>query len=178
MNIPDQNPTTIYNFKRGNIVTRIIASRPYSNMFENEIPDYNYIGIPLTYIGILNGCAYFEKIQAENVMSIIFAPLLDIFKDEKGEIPKEFKNLSKSPKKKSLIALPLSIWEEGWTLYYDPKKIFDLEEDTEIISSSNNEKNLDKKLKDAIEKDDFETAKEIKKKIEELKNKNDNKKDK
>lgn len=146
----------IRDFKKGEIITRVMPSKPYSTGGD-EVPDYSFIGSKFVLLGILNGCIYVEKHNPSNIfMSLIFGA---------------------SGPTKSVLKLPVTLWEEGWEMYVDPTEEFGLEEVIEFIedlvdNNKNKKTSLEEKLEEAIKNDDFEKAEEIKKKIENLRNKN------
>lgn len=159
MNFKKQKPQTIYNFKKGDYITRVIPGRPSSNGFDNT---YEFIGEKLKFVGILNGSIYLEKYMGNlnEVFSFIFGQ------------PKNSKD-SKESKSTTIINIPLDLWEDGWAKFIDPNKEFGLDSKTSIYSSqeSNEIESLKIKLNNAIEEDEYEEAETVKKKIEKLKKK-------
>ena len=57
----DQVPQSIYDFKKGDLITRIIPSKPIEIFGEETIVDRNYIGEALVFLGVANGCVYVER---------------------------------------------------------------------------------------------------------------------
>lgn len=172
MNFTDQIPKEISEFKGGDVITRVIPSEPYPNMIGEMVPDFNYIGIELTFIGILNGCIYVEQKNSNNFINLLFGPLIDMMEKENPEDkPPEFKMMKEAGNTKTLLSLPLSIWADGWVEYIDPKKYFGLAENTEIIGAGDSEEAINKKMKEAMKNEDYETADRLKKKLDDLKDK-------
>ena len=89
-----QDPKSIYDFNSGDIVTRIEpAVIVNKSMFLGGLNyDNSFVGEKLIFLGIANGCAYFEPTDS-------FSYLL-----EKGKP----------------ISLELHRFEEGWAHYIDP----------------------------------------------------------
>jgi hypothetical protein len=133
-----QEPKTIYDFSPGDIVTRIQPALIISNsLFAGGMNyDASYVGEKLVFIGIANGCAYFEATDS-------FTYLL-----EKGR----------------LIDLPLHKFEEGWAHYIDPVTLINGKMRTKYQSMSDTE--LVQKLDAAIDAEDYEEASRIKHEID------------
>lgn len=89
-----QEPKSIYDFSPGDIVTRIEPSVIINkSMFMGGLNyDSSYVGEKLIFLGIANGCAYFESTDS-------FTYLL-----EKGQP----------------ISLEIHKFEHGWAHYIDP----------------------------------------------------------
>jgi len=137
-----KNLINIYNFKKDDLITRI---KPVINP-ETDKKDYYLIGKKLIFKGIANATIY---------LSI--------------ELPKEYELFSilfgvKNDKLNN-IQLPLELWEDGWDFYIEPDFL-----DNE--SNESEEELLQRKLNDAAEKQQYEKAERLKRKLEELKSKN------
>ena len=140
----NQEPKSIYEFKKGDKITRIKPSKPVAKIGDDEITDRNFIGTPFIFIGIANGCIYLKRILNESTKE--FISLLNIL----------------DPERDSLLHLELDIFDEGWAPYIDPLTLG--EPDESESKESINE--LEKKIKDALDKEDFEEAARLKKIIE------------
>jgi len=93
---------TIYDFKKGDKITRVQPAKPYlaviNGLFGQEkdgVRDRSYIGEKLIFVGIANGRIYCQRTDSFS---------LSIFGDK-------------------LLDLALDIWDEGWDLFIDPKKL-------------------------------------------------------
>lgn len=133
-----QEPKSIYEFTPGDIVTRIQPSVIVNKtMFMGGLNyDSSYVGEKLIFVGIANGCAYFEPTDS-------FTYLL-----EKGK----------------LIDLPLHKFEEGWAHYIDPATLVNAKPRSKYDSMSDT--TLVSKLDEAIEEEDYEEASRIKHEID------------
>jgi len=87
----------IYEFKKGDKVTRIVPSKVLTSGFGGGTADRSYIGTKLIFVGIANGCAYFQRTEKVEII---------IFGDE-------------------LVDLPLDIFDEGWDDYQEPTKLLE-----------------------------------------------------
>jgi len=140
-----QTPKSIYEFKKGDKITRIKPSKPIVKMGEEEFVDRNFIGTPFIYVGIANGCIYLKRIiseQAKEMMSF-------------------FSMLSGGSGESALMHLELEIFEEGWDYYVDPTTL-GLDDEGEEYSV----KELEKQKKDAIENEDYQEAERLQKLID------------
>lgn len=144
-----QKELTVYNFKKGDIITRIKPSKPITILGEETYEDRSYIGTKLIFIGIANGSIYFEKESKK----------ID-FDSNIPELDELFKNLKSGP-----IHLPLDVWDEGWSYYIDPYKIEDNRTIKSIMGLDKDTKSLKEDLKKALESEDYEKADKIKKEI-------------
>jgi len=158
-----QKSLSIYKFKKGDIITRIIPAKGIPG-FEGDIRDRSYIGIPLLLLGIANGCIYVEQEEVSK------KPDFDNEEDEMGSamLGSLFLSLFKQSGPKNL---PLDIWDEGWALYIDP---YSIGEETKEINSNNalskyEKIELQEKLKKALEKEDYDVAGMIQKRLNNLK---------
>jgi hypothetical protein len=133
-----QEPRSIYDFNPGDIITRIEPSaRINQSMFMGGLDyDDSYIGEKLVFVGIANGCAYFE---ATNRFTFLI---------EKGE----------------LISLELHKFEHGWAHYIDPATILSAKPRSKYESMSDTA--LVASLDDAIAVEDYEEASRIKHEID------------
>ena len=89
---------SIYEFKKWDIITRIESAKPIGeDMFGRErVGDRSWIGTPMKYLGILNGCIYVTPQEPE-------------FWDDEEK----------------MVSLPLDIWSDGWGKYQDPKVLLE-----------------------------------------------------
>ena len=128
---------TIYDFKKGDEVVRVIPAKPYSEkrigIFGEEagIRDRSYMGEKLIFVGIANGQIYLQRTDPCK---------LTLLGDE-------------------LIDLPLDVWDEGWDLYFDPQKLL------EGLEPKFDASNLEEQIKKAIENEDYELAEKLKAKL-------------
>ena len=124
---------SIYDFKKGDEVVRVVASKPVGHTVMNPEGhgDRSYMGNKLIFVGIANGCIYLQRTGVE----------AKIFPDK-------------------LVDLPLDLFDEGWDLYIDPEKL--LEEVDSIIPLEA----LQRALHLALQKEDYEAAENLKKRIE------------
>jgi len=132
-----QEEKRIYDFKRGDIITRI---KPIID--DEGFKDYNLVGRKVIFQGIANASIYLAK--ETDMMALIFMGMA-----------------------RHTIQLPLELAEDGWAFHIEPDF---LENDAPIIED---EEKLQKEIERATEIEDFEKADKLKKKLEELKNKND-----
>jgi len=133
-----QEPRSIYDFKPGDIVTRIEPTVIINqSMFMGGLNyDGAYVGEKLIFVGIANGCAYFEGVET-------FTYLL-----EKG----------------NLISLPIHKYETGWAHYIDPITLVNAKPISKYVSMSDN--SLVAELDEAIAIEDYEEASRIKHEID------------
>ena len=156
---------SIYDFKKGDIITRIEPSKPIPGLEIEEVRDRGYIGSPLKFLGVANGCVYVERYEKNKGDY-----------DDMPEIGKFFKVML--GKGIGPINLPLDMWDQGWTYYIDPYDIesYDIGKklDERFQDPLDNEMNISKKdlenqLKSALSKEDYELADKIKKKLKNFK---------
>ncbi len=133
-----QEPRSIYDFTPGDIVTRVEPSAIINkNMFMGGLDyDESYIGEKLVFVGIANGCAYFEATDKFT------------FLVEKGE----------------LISLEIHRFEHGWAHYIDPSTILSAKPRSKYESMSNTA--LIVSLDEAIAIENYEEASRIKHEID------------
>jgi hypothetical protein len=86
----DQKPKTIYDFRKGDIITRL---EPMVD--EDGFKDFSLVGTKLTFIGIANACVYLSKKSD---------PLSKIFLGQDT----------------MQIKLPLALCDKGWSRYVEP----------------------------------------------------------
>lgn len=134
-----QEPKTIYEFNPGDIVTRI---QPAGIVTQGTFLgggisyDSSYIGEKLVFVGIANGCAYFEPTES-------FSVLL-----ENGK----------------LISLRLHKFEEGWAHYIDPRTLIGAKSMSKYASMSDT--SLITELDNAIADENYEEASRIQHEID------------
>ena len=149
----DQTPQSIYDFKKGDLITRIIPSKPIEIFGEETIVDRNFIGEPLFFLGVANGCVYVERDEMRPSRM------------ENGRMsdggPAFLKMMFGTG---GPINLPLDAYDEGWSYYVNPYNIGDegSHEFEETLET------LKRKLKIALSKEDYEAADKIKAKIAKL----------
>lgn len=129
-----QIPNSIYNFNPGDIVTRVEPAK-LNNSFVNGF-DCSYVGEKLVFVGIANGCAYFE---ATDPFSLVL-------------------------QKNKLIDLPIHRFENGWAHYIDPITLINSKRISKYKSMSDTA--LLNRLDEAIEAEDYEEASRIKHEID------------
>ena len=134
---------TIYEFKKGDEITRIEPAKPYSpvriSLFgqeEDGVRDRSYMGEKLIFVGIANGQVYFRRTDELS---------LRLFGDK-------------------LKGVSLDLWSEGWDYYFDPLKLEHGEVD--ILDKAQIETQINK----AIKEENYELAARLKKSIEDDKN--------
>ena len=137
-----QEEKTIYDFKKGDIITRIKPLISDEGSIGEK--DYSLVGKKLTFMGIANACAYLSK-QSDLLMTII------------------------TGKEDFTIQLPLDLCESGWAIYIEPDFI-----NGEISVNLDEEDQIRKEIKKAVEADEFERAESLKKRLEEIINKKNN----
>lgn len=86
-----QEEKIIYNFKRGDIITRI---KPLIDPQTKE-KDFSFIGRKMTFKGLANATIYLEQ---------EFDKLIALFMSME----------------KNIIQLPIELWEEGWAFFIEP----------------------------------------------------------
>ena len=148
-----QEAVSIYNFKKGDIITRISPSKPIPGLEAEDFRDRAYIGVPLKFLGVANGCIYVERESANKDLEEI---------PEIGRLFKAMMGGETGP-----INLPLDMWSEGWANYIDPYEI-DNNKDKKIageILEGANKIQLKKELKEALAEENYELAENIKKRL-------------
>lgn len=132
-----QEPKSIQDFKPGDIVTRVHpAIMPPEGPFMGVNYDMSYIGQKLIFLGIANGCAYFEPTDP-------FDKIL-----ERGKP----------------IQLVLFKFEDGWAHYIDPLTLVNAKPRSQYESLSDT--SLLDKLESAIGEEDYEEASRIQHEID------------
>jgi hypothetical protein len=129
---------TIYDFKKGDEIVRIQPAKPYSavrigffGQEEGGVRDRSYMGEKLIFVGIANGQIYCQRTDSFS---------LSMFGDK-------------------LLNLSLDIWDEGWDLFIDPKKLLEGFEPKMDAST------IEEQIKKAIENEDYELAEKLKSKL-------------
>ena len=136
-----QQLMSIYEFKKGDIITRIKPSKSLKLPGEEKYEDRSFIGDSLVFLGIANASIYLERNQIKGIFDIIFD---------------------------GPINLPLDLYDEGWSYYIDPYKIGENENNSKVPLSA---ETLRRELKIALEKENYEEAVDIKKQLKKLKDK-------
>ena len=169
----EQKPMSIYNFKRGDVITRLEPSAPHpageAMGFEgDEVRDRAYIGAALTFLGIANGCVNVERWEKpenqnplEKEMGLpSFGSFMKLLSGEPGP-----------------ITLPLDMWSEGWAFYVDPYTLEKESNGTEIKFRkekgdktidyiSADKSTLEKELKKALADENYELANNIQQRLD------------
>ena len=124
---------SIYEFKKGDIITRISPSKSMGISILNPegVGDRSYQGEKLIFVGIANGCIYLKR---TNVLE------LKIFGDK-------------------MIDLELDIFSEGWSYYIDPNSLLEDIDETIIVSTDG----LQDAINKAIAEENYEAAARLKK---------------
>jgi len=156
-----QKSMSIYEFKRGDLITRIEPSKPLPGFDGEDFKDRAYIGTPLKFLGIANGCVYVERYKKPNHQE---------GEDELPIIGSFFKMMVGEA---GPINLPLDIWSDGWSYYIDPytlsreldDKFQDLADDEPHASLEE----LERQLKEALKREDYLRADKLQKMINNLK---------
>ena len=124
---------SIYEFKKGDIVTRVAPAKSLGkSLFNPEGQgDRSYQGDKLIFVGIANGCIYLKRTNSLE---------LQIFGDK-------------------MIDLELDIFSDGWEYYIDPNKLLESVEDEILISTDG----LQEAINKAIADENYESAAKLKK---------------
>lgn len=131
---------SIYEFKKGDIITRVEPSAPLGKggFFGDEgFQDRSYIGERYILAGIANGCVYLKR--TDEIEKKIFGD--------------------------RLIDLPLDIFENGWNYWIDPQTLLEDIDETLYVSTNN----LQEAIKKAIEEENYEAANKLKKLLDKKK---------
>jgi len=148
-----QTPMSIYDFKKGDLITRIQPSKPIPGLEEEDIRDRAYIGIALIFLGVANGCVYVERDNRRGD------------EDEMTGIGGFFKMMMQSS---GPINLPLDMWDEGWSYYVDPYSLSKPDIFNESLTKYEiNE--LEDRLKEALKNEDYKKADILQKRIDKIK---------
>ena len=134
----------INEFKKGDFVTRVEPAKSIGMMdvFGNiSSGDRSYIGDKLIFVGIANGCAYFQR-------------------------GNEFEKMMFGDK---LLDLPLDIFSDGWDYWIDPKTLLNNDNNTNNMEVKTNSimsnKQIEAQIKKAIKEENYELAEQLKKKL-------------
>lgn len=153
----EQEPMSIFEFTKGDLITRMTPSKPIEIFGDETVVDRQYIGEPLVFLGVANGCVYVEH---EDKPRSSRRGRMD-----GNEGPMGF--LNQLMGRTGPINLPLDAYDEGWALYIDPYTIGEKQEErndnvTESLES------LQRKLSIALKKEEYEKAEKLKAKIKKL----------
>ena len=88
---------TIYEFKKGDEIVRIIPARPLNDMMGREVRDRSYLGEKMIFAGIANGQIYLKRTDYLSIQ---------LFGNK-------------------LIDLPLDLWDDGWDTWRDPETLLE-----------------------------------------------------
>lgn len=143
-----QKPIHISNFEIGDIIVRMEPALSLSG----KVRDRSYLGKPLKFLGIANGCIYVEKFKEEredemDMHEIDGFNLSEMFNMLMGEI---------GPR-----TLPEDLWSEGWAHYIDPYSIGKEEKEQDNFRGETRA-SLEKKLQKALDNEDYRLAEKIK----------------
>jgi len=144
-NSEKQVPKNIYNFKRGDKITRIQPSKPTMKMGDDEFVDRSYIGSPFIFIGIANGCIYLKRIIPDHMKEVM--SMFSLFGDSSFD---------------PMINLELELFENGWDFYIDPNTLGEEINETSLMK-------LEKQKRNALEKEDYKEVDRIDKLIKNIK---------
>ena len=145
----DQKPMSIYEFKKGDRITRIKPSKPIAKLQEDEIVSRDYIGTPLIFVCIANGCIYLKRFLDKQT-----AEMVAIFNMFSSDIKSDH----------HLIHLELDLFDEGWSYYIDPLGLDDKDSEISI-------KELERQKEKALEEEDYLKADRLQKKIKDKRKK-------
>ena len=139
---------SIYEFKKGDIVTRVAPAKSLGkSLFNPEGQgDRSYQGEKLIFVGIANGCIYLKR---TNVLE------LKIFGDK-------------------MIDLELDIFSDGWDYYIDPNSLLEAIDETILVSTDG----LQDAINKAIAEENYEAADKLQKTLNKLNKNEKNKKKK
>ena len=139
---------SIYEFKKGDIVTRVTPAKSLGKSLLNTegTGDRSYQGDKLIFVGIANGCVYLKRTNALEIR---------MFGDK-------------------MIDLELDIFSEGWDYYIDPNSLLEDIEETILISTDG----LKEAIEKAIAEENYEAAEKLTKLLEKEINKNEKNKKK
>lgn len=137
----EQKSKPIQEFEPGDIVTRVepvvnINSGGVFSFGSTITEDGNYIGEKLIFLGIINGCAYFEPTDS----------------------------FTKQLEKGNPISLKLYKYSNGWSHYIDPLTLIDSKPISRYESLSDT--TLINKREEAISNEDYEEASRIQHEID------------
>tara|TARA_Y100000296_G_C5028482_1_gene183549 strand:- start:214 stop:588 length:375 start_codon:yes stop_codon:yes gene_type:complete len=99
---------TIYSFKPGDKIVRIIPAKPLESILGKLIKDRSYMGDKMLFKGIANGQIYLKRLNDLDI---------SLWGDK-------------------LLDLPLDLWDEGWDYWVDPETLDEVclnEEDIEDL---------------------------------------------
>ena len=88
---------TIYEFKKGDEIVRIIPAKPLIDIMGKEMRDRSYLGEKMIFAGIANGQIYIKRTDYLSIQ---------LFGDK-------------------LVDLPLDLWDEGWGYWVDPETLLE-----------------------------------------------------
>jgi hypothetical protein len=158
---------SIYDFKNGDIITRIEPVEYKEDSIFGKLKDPMYVGTKFIFLGIANGCLYLQRGDIDKTS--IFASIFGL-----------------------VLKLDIYTWEKGWDFYKEPVFLKDLSinknriDEDEIPLSVNDdelksifleesEKEIQKSIDKAIKKEDYTKAAYFKKKLDELNKHKNNK---
>ena len=150
-----QEPLNITNFEIGDIIVRMQPAIPLGTDM-GQRGDRSYMGKPLKFLGMANGCIYAEKVKSKNSEADKSLPdmfdiseMISLFTGEAGS---------------KLLSLPIDLWSEGWAKYIDPYSIAGdyIKKETNGLKIEE----LQKLYKIALDDENYEKAEKLKKIID------------
>lgn len=134
---------SIYEFKKGDRITRIQPSKSLMKFGEEDVVNRDHIGTPFIFVGIANGCIYLKR----------NTPKPNKEADEMISFLRMF-GIDENP----LLNLELSIFDEGWAHYIDPMSLMD-----ETTHENYTREELIKRKREALESEDYLEADRLQK---------------
>jgi hypothetical protein len=132
---------SIYGFKKGDEIVRVQPAKPYS-------------AVRIGLFGQEEGGVRDRSYMGEKLIFVGIA---------NGQIYlQRTDSFSLRMFGDKLLNLALDIWDEGWDFFVDPQKLLD------GFEPKIDKKFIEDKLKEAIEKEDYELAEKLKKKLSDL----------
>ena len=126
---------SIYEFKKGDIITRVAPSKSLGKSIFNPegVGDRSYQGDKLIFVGVANGCIYLKRTDKIE---------LKMFGDK-------------------LMDLPLDIFRDGWDYWIDPNSLLEDIDETIFVSTDG----LQEAINIAIAEENYEAAEKLKRLI-------------
>jgi len=151
----EQKSMSIHSFKVGDLITRIEPSKPIPGYVE-ETRDRMYIGSPMKFLGVANGCVNLERYEKE---------------ENEDNIPSFGSFIKMVTGISGPITLPIDIWDDGWSYYVDPYSLGDKSSDKyqKSLNDVSDQRTLQKELKIALKNEEYEKAEKIRKKLDSFK---------
>ncbi len=117
---------TIYEFKKGDEIVRIIPAKPLSDIMGKEVRDRSYLGEKMIFAGIANGQIYLKRTDYLSIQ---------LFGNK-------------------LVDIPLDLWDDGWEYWVDPETLLGniISQETLLEKLENALKDEDYELANKIKK--------------------------